>query len=144
MRRKYSLNQVEYCLNFIFRRNFPIHKLFERSAELGVFCLTADQIAQIFGVRKHKRLRGKLHSTLEKLDHGHDVLRVYCKSLVARLYEKFSTFLRLEICVNRLQDLGLNKGLQNLDALRKKPVVVTDHLAGLEAELLGSTRKVVF
>jgi hypothetical protein len=137
LRRQYSLNQVEYCRNFIFRRNFPIHKLFQRSAELGVFCLTADKIAQIFGVRKHKRLRGKLHSMLEKLDHGHHVLRIYCKSLVARCYEKFSTFLRLEICVNRLKDLGLNKGLENLDALREKLVAVTDRLAGLEAELLN-------
>ena len=85
LRRKYSLNQVEYCLNFLFRRNFPIHKIFERSAELGLFCLTADKIAQIFGVRKHKRLRGKLHSLLERLDHGHHVLRIYCKNLVARL-----------------------------------------------------------
>jgi hypothetical protein len=74
---------------------------------------------------------------LEKLDHGHHVLRIYCKSLVARLYEKFSTFLRLEICVNRLKDLGLNKGLENLDALRNKLVGVTDRLAGLEAELLN-------
>jgi hypothetical protein len=137
LRRHYSLNQVEYCRNFIFRRNFPIHKLFQRSAELGVFCLTADKIAQIFGVRKHKRLRGKLHSMLEKLDHGHQVLRIYCKSLVARLYEKFSTFLRLEICVNRLKDLGLNKGLENLDALRNKLVLITDRLAGLEARLLN-------
>jgi hypothetical protein len=137
LHRQYSLNQVEYCRNFIFRRNFPIHKLFERSAELGVFCLTADKIAQIFGVRKHKRLRGKLHSMLEKLDHGHPVLRVYCKSLVARLYEKFSTFLRLEICVNRLKDLGLNKGLDNLDALPKKLVMATDRLADLQAELLN-------
>ena len=137
LRREYSLNQVEYSRNFVFRRNFPIHKIFERSAELGVFCLTADKIAQIFGVRKHKRLRGKLHSMLEKLDHGHHVLRIYCKSLVARLYEKFFTFLRLEVCVNRLKDLGLNKGLNNLDALRKKLVVVTDRLAGLEAELLN-------
>jgi len=112
LRRHYSLNQVEYCRNFVFRRNFPIHKLFQRSAELAVFCL-------------------------EKLDHGHHVLRVYCKSLVARLYEKFSTFLRLEICVNRLKDLGLNKGLENLGALREKLVVVTDRLAGLEAELLN-------
>src|SRR5437763_1529638 len=134
LRREYSLNQVEYCRNFIFRRNFPIHKIFERSAELGVFCLTADKIAQLFGVRKHKRLRGKLHSMLEKLDHGHHVLRIYCKSLVARLYEKFSTFLRLEICVNRLKDLGLNKGLKNLDALRKKLLEVTDRLAGIEGE----------
>jgi hypothetical protein len=137
LRRHYSLNQVEYCRNFIFRRNFPIHKLFQRSAELGVFCLTADKIAQIFGVLKHKRLRGKLHSMLEKLDHGHHVLRIYCKSLVARLYEKFSTFLRLEICVNRLKDLGLNKGLENLDALREKLVVITNRLAGSEARLLN-------
>jgi len=135
--RAYSLNQVEYCRNFIFRRHFPIHQIFERSCELGLFRLTADSISQIFGVRKHKRLRGKLQSMLEKLDHGHHVLRIYCKSLVARMYEKFGTFLRVEICVNRLKDLGLNKGLDNLPALRQKLVVVTDRLAGFEADLLN-------
>jgi len=35
LQRHYSLNQVEYCRNFIFKRNFPIHKRFQRSAELG-------------------------------------------------------------------------------------------------------------
>jgi hypothetical protein len=137
LRREYSLNQVEYCRNFLFRRNFPIHKIFERSCELGLFRLTADKIAQIFGVRKHKRIRGKLHSMLEKMDHGHHVLRIYCKSLVARMYEKFATFLRLEICVNRLKDLGLNKRLENLNALRQKLVSLTDRLASFEAELLN-------
>ena len=137
LRREYSLNQVEYCRNFLFRRNFPIHKIFERSCELGLFRLTADKIAQIFGVRKHKRIRGKLHSMLEKLDHGHHVLRIYCKSLLARMYEKFATFLRLEICVNRLKDLGLNKGLENLNALRQKLIAVTDRLADFEAGLLN-------
>jgi hypothetical protein len=137
LRRDYSLNQVEYCRNFIFRRHFPIHQIFERSCELGVFRLTADIITQIFGVRKHKRLRGKLHTMLEKLDHGHHVWRVYCKSLVARMYEKFGTFLRVEICVNRLKDLGLNKGLDQLPALRAKLVPLTDHLAAVEAELLN-------
>ena len=33
--RHYSLQQVEYCRNFIFRRNRPIHKLYERSCDLG-------------------------------------------------------------------------------------------------------------
>jgi hypothetical protein len=112
----------------VFRRHFPIHKLFERSCELGVFRLTADVVTQIFGVRKHKRLRGKLHTMLEKLDHGHHVLRIYGKSLVARTYEKFGTFLRVEVCVNRLKDLGLNKGLEQLPALREKLIAVTDHL----------------
>jgi hypothetical protein len=104
---------------------------------LGLFRLTADKIAQIFGVRKHKRIRGKLHSMLEKLDHGHHVLRIYCKSLLARMYEKFATFLRLEVCVNRLKDLGLNKGLENLNALRQKLIAVTDRLADFEADLLN-------
>jgi len=137
LRRAYSLNQVELCRNVIFRRHFPIHKIFERSAELGVFRLTADVITQIFGVRKHKRLRGKLHTMLEKVDHGHHVLRIYCKSLVARMYEKFGTFLRIEVCVNRVKDLGLNKGLENLPALRQKLVAITDRLAGVEADLLN-------
>jgi len=137
LRRAYSLNQVELCRNVIFRRHFPIHKIFERSAELGVFRLTADVVAQIFGVRKHKRLRGKLHTMLEKVDHGHHVLRIYCKSLVARMYEKFGTFLRIEVCVNRLKDLGLNKGLDQLPALRQQLVAMTDRLAGVEADLLN-------
>ncbi len=41
--------QVEYCLNFIFRKTFPIHKLFERSCELGLYELTANKVSQIFG-----------------------------------------------------------------------------------------------
>jgi hypothetical protein len=137
LRRAYSLNEVEFCRNFIFRRAFPIHKIFERSAELGVFRLTADVITQIFGVRKHRRLRGKFHTMLEKIDHGHHVLRIYCKSLVGRMYEKCGTFLRIEVCVNRLKDLGLKKGLDNLPALRKKLLVVTARLAGVEANLLN-------
>jgi hypothetical protein len=137
LRRAYSLNQVELCRNVIFRRHFPIHKIFERSCELGVFRLTADVVAQIFGVRKHKRLRGKLHTMLEKVDHGHHVLRIYCKSLVARMYEKFGTFLRIEVCVNRMKDLGLNKGLEQLPALRRKLIDITDRLAGVEADLLN-------
>jgi hypothetical protein len=137
LRRDYSLNQVEYCRNFVFRRSFPVHQIFERACELGVFRLTADVITQIFGVRKHKRLRGKFHTMLEKLDHGHHVLRIYCKGLVARMYEKFGTFLRVEVCVNRMKDLGLNKGLANLPALRRKLVDVTDRLAGFEADLLN-------
>jgi hypothetical protein len=65
------------------------------------------------------------------------VLRVYCKSLVARLYEKFATFVRLEIRVNRMKDLGLNKGLENIPGLRQRLMEATDRLAGFEAEMLS-------
>ena len=137
LNRKYSINQIEYCRNFIFKRNFPIHKIFERSCEMGLFGLGADKVAHIFGVRVTKRLRGKLHSVLEKLDRGHHVMRIYCKNLVGRMYEKFSTFLRVEVCVNRMKDLGLNKGLENLGTLRKRLTGITDRFAGFEARSLN-------
>jgi hypothetical protein len=47
--RFYAIAQIEYCRNFIFKRNFPIHKLFERSCDLGLWRLTADKIPAIFG-----------------------------------------------------------------------------------------------
>ncbi len=137
LRRAYSINQIEYCRNFIFKRHFPIHKLFEHSCEMGLFRLSADKVAYIFGVRITKRLRGKLYSALEKLDHGHHVLRIYCKNLLGRMYEKFSTFLRIEVCVNRMKDLGLNKGLENLDRLRQRLAGITDRFAGFEAQSLN-------
>ena len=137
LRRAYSIHQLEYCRNFIFKRHFPIHKIFEHSCEMGLFRLAADKVAYIFGVRLAKRLRGKLYSVLEKLDHGHHVLRIYCKNLVGRMYEKFSTFLRVEVCVNRMKDLGLNKGLENLGRLRQRLVDMTDRFAGFEAQSLN-------
>ena len=48
---------------------------------------------------------------LERTEHGHYVLRAYAKNAVVRMYEKFSTFLRLEALSNNLKDFGLNKGL---------------------------------
>ena len=137
LKREYSINQIEYCRNFIFKRHFPIHKIFEQSCEMGLFRLAADKVAKIFGVRVTKRLNGKLHSVLEKLDHGHHVMRIYCKKMVGRMYEKFSTFLRVEVCVNRMIDLGLNKGLENLQRLRQKLVAITDRFAGFEAQSLN-------
>jgi hypothetical protein len=99
--------------------------------------LTADKVSNVFGFRLHKRLRGKLETVLEKIDHGHHVLRACAKNAVLRMYEKFSTFLRIEALSNRLKDFGLKKSLDNLDAVRKKLSAVTDRFAAFEAAALN-------
>src|SRR6266852_3699848 len=45
--------------------------------------------------------------------------------------------MRVEVCLNRMKDLGLNKGRRNLEALRRKLVAVTDRFAGFEAQSLN-------
>ncbi len=114
--RFYAVHQIEYCRNFIFKRHFPIHKVFERSCELGLWRLTAHKISEIFGVRLTKKFRGKLSTVVEQIEHGHHVYRAYWKNAFLKQYEKFSTFLRNELCSNNLSDFGLKKGLDHLQA----------------------------
>lgn len=135
--RFYSMAQVEYCRNFIFKRHFPIHKIFERSCELGLWRLTANRIGEIFGVRLTKKLRGKISTVIEQIEHGHHVFRVYWKNALLRQYEKFSRFLRNELCSNNLHDFGLRKGLDHLDAVRKRFQAITDRFAGFQAQCLN-------
>ena len=135
--RFYAINQIEYCRNFIFKRNFPIHKLFERSCEIGLWRLTATKIAEIFGTRLNRRMKGKLATVIEQIEHGHHVFRAYFKNSFLKQYEKFSTFLRNELVSNNLKDLGLKKGLDNLDAVRQKFLTITDRFAGSHAQWLN-------
>ena len=112
--RFYAISQIEYCRNFIFKRNFPIHKIFERNCEIGLWRLTANRIGEIFGVRRNKRLRGKLATVIDQIEHGHHVFRAYWKHAFLKQYEKFSRYLRNELCSNNLHDFGLKKGLDHL------------------------------
>src|SRR6266853_3240443 len=137
LRRFYSIQQIEFCRNFVFKRNFPIHKIFERSCEMGLWEMTAHKISEVFGRRITKKLKGKLHTTLEQIEHGHHVFRVYFKSAFLRQYEKFSTFLRNELCSNNLANFGLKKGLDHLDAVRQCFHAITDRFAGFQAQWLN-------
>jgi hypothetical protein len=112
LRRFYAISQIEYCQNFIFRRNFPIRKLFERSCELSFFSMTADKISNIFGWRITKRFSGKLQTILEHTDEAHHTFRAYFKNSFVKQYEKLRTFLRMEICCNNLPDLRIKKSLE--------------------------------
>ena len=135
--RFYAISQIEYCRNFIFKRHFPIHKIFERSCEIGLWRLTANRISEIFGVRLHKRLRGKLATVLDQIEHGHHVFRAYWKNAFLKQYEKFARYLRNELCSNNLRDFGLKKGLDHLDAVRTRFQIITDRFASFQAQSLN-------
>src|SRR5246500_4927964 len=135
--RFYAIAQIEYCRNFIFKRNFPIHKLFERSCELGLWRLTADKIAEIFGTRLNRKMRGKLATVIDRIEHGHHVFRAYFKNAFLKQYEKFTAFLRNELVSNNLTDFRLKKGLDHLDAVRQRFQTITARFASYQAQWLN-------
>jgi hypothetical protein len=99
--------------------------------------MTAHKISEIFGVRVTKKLKGKLNTTLEQIEHGHHIFRAYFKHAFVKQYEKFSTFLRNEICSNNLSDFGLKKGLEHLAAVREKFLAIADRFATFQAQCLN-------
>src|SRR5258707_2733433 len=48
----------------------------------------------MLGVRLNRRMRGKLATVIDRIEHGHHVFRAYFKNAFLKQYEKFSTFLR--------------------------------------------------
>ena len=82
-------------------------------------------------------MRGKLATVIDQIEHGHHVFRAYWKNAFLKQYEKFSRYLRNELCSNNLRDFGLKKGLDHLDAVRKRFQIITDRFAGFQAECLN-------
>ncbi len=138
LRRFYAIAQIEYCHNFIFRQNFPIRKLFQRSCELGLFTLTANKISNIFGTRVTKQFNGKLQVVQERIDQAHHILRAYFKNSFVKQYEKFRTFFRMEICTNNTPDIRVPKSLVNLPLIRQKGIEILDKFAALQANALNA------
>jgi hypothetical protein len=135
--RFYAIAQIEYCRNFIFKRNFPIHKIFERSCEMGLWRLTANRISEVFGVRLTRKLRGKLSTVVDQIEHGHHIFRAYWKNAFIKQYEKFATFLRNELGSNNLSDFRLKKGLDHLLAVKERFLQITDRFASFQAQWLN-------
>ena len=137
LRRYYYINQVEHAQNIVFKRNRPIHSIFERSCDLGLARITTQRIANIFGWWITKRTKGKLQIMLDQMDHGHHVLRAYSKNAFVKQYEKDNTFLRIETCSNNLKDFRQKKALEHLPEVAKKLQAVNDRFADAQAESLN-------
>ena len=75
LERSYYVHQVEYCQNFIFKPNHPIRKIFERSYELGLWSMTGGRIWRTFGRGHRDRIKGKLQTMMERIEHGQHVFR---------------------------------------------------------------------
>jgi hypothetical protein len=99
--------------------------------------MTANKIAEVFGQRVTRKLKGKLSTVVEQIEHGHHIFRAYYRHAFIKQYEKFSTYLRNEACSNNLADFGLKKGLDHLAAVREKLLAVTGRFAAFQAQWLN-------
>jgi len=135
----WSIAQVEFCQNVIFKRRAPLRELFRRATEIGVALGGATQTRHLFGRTINRRYRGKLETVLDHRDEAFPVLRSYYKTSYVKMYQKGERFLRAEACANDTYHLGVGRRLQNLPALKEHLHDTTDRYLAQHAELLDST-----
>jgi hypothetical protein len=140
----YSVAQVEYACDTIFRPQTALSALFRRLSELGAFLGGADRTMTVFGRRINCRYQGKLMTVLEAANQGHPVLRGYYKTSYAKLYGKpdaaqHDRCLRAEVCINDPYHLGVKRGLENLPTLTERMAGTAERYLDLHADLLDST-----
>jgi hypothetical protein len=121
LRRYYFISQIEHAQNIIFKRNHPIHSIFERSCDLGLAGITTARIANTFGWRITKRTKGKHQVVLDQMDHGHHVLRADSKNAFVKQYEKDNTFLRTSKHSVRLRPVRLRSQSRRHAGNRAQP-----------------------
>jgi hypothetical protein len=134
LRRGWYIQQVEYCLNWVFSAQRRLRQIFERSCELTLLRLSADHLSQIFGANRWRRINGKWQMVLERFPHARHGLRAYWRHSFVKQYEKSCRFLRMEVTCNRLKDFGLGKSLANLEQVRERLRATVDRFAETQAQ----------
>ena len=139
----FSVAQVEYSYDTLFRQSGQLDAIMRRLAEQGAFLGGADRTVTTFGRHINRRYNGKLMTVLEATDQGHPSLRSYYKSSFVKLYTKpdernRDRCLRVEVCLNDPDHLGIKRGLQNLPQLLDKMASTADRYLDLHANLLDS------
>ena len=140
----YSVAQIEYAHDTLFRPQTTLSALFRRLSELGAFLGGADRTMTVFGRRINCRYQGKLMTVLEAANQGHPVLRGYYQTSYAKLYGKpdeayHDRCLRAEVCINDPYHLGVKRGLEHLPTLVERMTGTAERYLDLHADLLDST-----
>jgi len=133
----YYIQQIEYCINFIFKKNFYIHNLFQKASQLGLISFLSDKISNIFGYRISPRHKGKFSNHFDSFEHSHHNFKICFKKSFAKQYQKLLAFLRNEISSYNLKEFGINKALDNLPLIKEKFTALLDRFTSSQAQLFN-------
>lgn len=130
----YFIDQIELARNFVFKSNFFIRELFNRSCELSLQMISIDKVRQIF---QSKAKTGEISTSINRLEEGYYVFKAYFKRCSIKQYRKFSNFLRFEVTCNHLPDIKIKKALEHLPLVEEKAESILDRYAQSEALMLN-------
>jgi len=109
----YSIYQVEYSRNLLFRDGVQMEQVFQRMVDRTRARLDVPQLRTLFGAKRRPRSRGKhrtrLAVVLETPTYDLTVFKLHFGKLTLKAYTKGERVLRFEVVVHNVRDLGCGR-----------------------------------
>lgn len=125
-RYQYSICQIEYSRNLLFKRGRDLDQVYQRVIDLTRGSLDARIVKTLFGWKhrpcfrkKGKRDSSQLKVTVEKPTYNLTVFRVCFGKLTLKMYDKGERVLRIEAVAHNTKDLRCGK------VIAKFPIMVS-------------------
>jgi len=111
----YSVYQVEYSRNLLFKIGAQMEQVFERMVDRTRARLDVPRVRTIFGAKQRPRrtrnriAEPRLAVVVETLEYGLTVFKVHFGNLTLKAYTKGERVLRFEAVVHNTRDLGCGR-----------------------------------
>jgi len=119
------------------RRRTALDKLGDRLLDVNRDIGKPDKLTVIFGRKITRFYRGKLQTEIEDMHLGNPVMRSCYRNGFAKHYVRDHDLLRFETASNNItKDYGINKGMENLPALRERLQGITERYQNVQQDIL--------
>ncbi len=121
-RYQYSVYQVEYSRNLIFRCAGEMEQVFQGLIDRTRARLDVKQLKTIFGMKKrpHWQRNGKaprLEVVVERPEYDLTIFKIHFGKITAKIYTKGERVLRIEIVVHNTKELHCSRSLPNFSEI---------------------------
>ena len=139
----WSLNQVEYATDIVFKRPEDLAPLYDSLVRTAVHAVRAEQVATFLGTKLDRRYTGEVTSDFNTRIQGTRIRHQMGRNAV-KMYDKFGRVLRIETVTNDVSFFRHHRTVEHRDGTREMklaPVKKTIHSLGILRELLGATNR---
>ena len=139
----WSLNQVEYATDIIFKRAEDLAPLYDSLVRSAVHTVKAEQVATFLGRKLDSRYTGEVGNDFSTRIQGTRIRHQMGKCSL-KMYDKFGRVLRIRAVTNDISFFKHHRTVEHRDGTREMklaPVKKTIHSLGAMRELLGAANR---
>jgi hypothetical protein len=139
----WSLNQIEYATDIVFKRPEDLAPLYDSLVRTAVHAVRAEQVATFLGRKLDPRYAGEVTSDFNTRIQGTRIRHQMGKSAL-KMYDKFGRVLRIESVTNDVSFFKHHRTVEHRDGTREMalaPVKKTIHSLGVMRELLAAANR---